>query len=192
MEDTPTEVVSISCTRKISNKCENVWPWELLRASLELALHFIPCGGAQVHEPKHWLSFSRDGGAGGKSSTHPCICSGNPRLTAQPLFISYVCDCARLWGRSKQEGKALSWISMHCLYIKEGEKKSILIRKQWDELLIIRVHQRCQFLQQWSVYVAGTMPFTRTHSMIPFKFYEPIDFMNSFKARLDTVLGNLL
>lgn len=122
MEDTPTEVVSMSFTRQISNKCEPVWLWEILRVPLELALHFIPRGGAQVHEPQHWLSFSRGGGAGGKTSTHPRTCSRNPDLTAQPLFMSCVCDCAHVWGRNEREGiLALSWISQHCSHIKEGK-----------------------------------------------------------------------
>lgn len=102
MEDTPIEVVSIPCTRQISNKCETVWLWELLRAPLEPALHFTPYGGAQVHKAQCWLSFSRGGGAGGKSSTPPCTCSRNPGLIAQPLFISCVCDCVRVWGRSER------------------------------------------------------------------------------------------
>lgn len=100
MEDTPTKVVIISCTRQIGNKCETV-PMRTLESPSGAALHFIPYGEAQVHKAQRWLSFSRDGGAGGKSSTHPCTCSRNPGLTAQPLFISCVCDCTRVQGRSE-------------------------------------------------------------------------------------------
>lgn len=61
------------------------------RDLLQSALHLVVCGGAQVHKSEASTGPPR----GGNSSTHPCMCSRNPGLTAQPLLKTCVIALVR-------------------------------------------------------------------------------------------------
>lgn len=165
VEDSPTEMVSISCTRQISSKCETLGLWQLLGVLLQLVLHHVWRSTGPQAGGQRWLSCGRDVGAARVAPTHAHAqeiwvsqCSLYSKLIC---VIVHVCE-------EEVGGEIICDTKLHFseFFTYKGRKNQYSLKKQWDELLIIRVHQRCQFLQRWSIYVAGTMPFTRTRSII--------------------------
>lgn len=139
IEDTPTGMVSTACSRQTSRHCKPVWLSRRLRDLLQSALHFIMCGGVQVHEPK-------------ASTGCPAAAAASPTHVMDKKSWSY---CAALI----QNLRAHVCVRLSSACVREiwGKEESIFTTEQWDELLIIRVHQKHQFLQQWFLSAVGMM-----------------------------------